>query len=103
MPTKKAKKTNTSDLEKRLGRTYRRYLPSDNDARIVVAGLLQMIQDDLAKGNDVNLVHLGTLSVQERDSRPSNFGKDNPKHQAGKKVKQVTFRDGAALKRRLND
>ena len=95
-------KTSTSNLEKRLGRTYRRYLPSDSDARIVVAGFLQMIQDELAKGNDVNLTHLGTLSVQERDSRPANFGKDNPNYQEGKKVKQVTFRDGAALKRRLN-
>ena len=90
----------TNELTERVVQHYRRWLPGTSSARTVVLGITNIIAEELANGNDVRLENLGTLAVQTRKQRAVLFGKPNPN--AGQETRQVTFRDGAALRRLMN-
>jgi nucleoid DNA-binding protein len=90
----------TKELIDRVYRRYGRCLHSREDAWEVVHGMFAIIAEELAADHDVRLDNLGTLAVQSRKKRALVFGKPNPN--AGQETRQVTFRDGAPLRRRMN-
>ena len=90
----------TGELIDTMAYRYERYFGGRSAARTVVLGMLDAIAERLVAGEDVLLEHLGVLAVQERKQRAVLFGKPNPN--AGMVTRQVTFRDGAGLRRRLN-
>ena len=90
----------TGELISEVYYRYERYLPSHKEARTVTLGILNMIAERLVAGEDVRLENLGVLAVQERKQRAVLFGNPNPN--AGMVTRQVTFRDGSGLRRRLN-
>lgn len=92
--------TTTGNLIDRVYAAYEDLLGSREAARKVVQGLLAAIAEDLVRGRDVHLAHLGMLKVHDRQARKTVFGKPNPR--AGQTIRQVTFRDGAALSRAMN-
>ena len=90
----------TKELIDRVYRRYGRFLHSRENARKVVLGTFNIIAEELAADHNVRLENLGTLAVQTRKKRAVIFGKPNPN--AGQETRQVTFRDGAPLRRRMN-
>ena len=90
----------TGNLIETIATRYARYFPHRDDARTVVLALFNDIAGHLESGTAVRLEHLGVLRVNERAARDEVFGRPNPR--AGTTVKNVTFRDSASLRRRLN-
>ena len=72
------------------------------EAKDVVEDVLQMVEDALAEGKEVNLSNFGVLTPITRRSR---VGTDPKSHQkiTIKKTKTVSFRPAKSLKGRLND
>ena len=90
----------TGDLIDRVYDRYKRFFNNCGEVRIVVLGITDMLAEQLAAGDNVRLENLGTLAVQDYKQHATLFGKPNPN--AGKVTRQVTFRDGEPLRRRMN-
>ena len=92
-------RTFTGDIVRELANTYGLGL-SQERAQDVVDKFLSIVTRDLVNGRDVQLANLGTLRQTERRAKDTVFGRPNP--QAGRVVRNITLRDSASLRQRMN-
>ena len=90
----------TKNLAKSLRKRYGDHHWTEAESEQVVDDVVDLITQALETGEDVRLTGFGTLSVSTRKQGSTLFGKPNPN--AGKIFRNVTFRDSAQLRQRLN-
>ena len=90
----------TSDLIETMWSNHGHSFNSKNDVRDFINAFFGEISEHLDDGDRVRLENLGVLHVVSKTQSDMLFGQPNPN--AGQITRQVTFRDTASLRRKLN-